>query len=188
MPDRDDTAPVEYRLVVGFPEYRLGSDGSAWSCKTRVGRGKGKGWTYVAGPTWRRLRPPGSPGGHLHIDLCRDGKVYPKNLHRLILEHFVGPCPPGMEACHNDGNPANNALANLRWDTHVANLNDKIVHGTFQQGERHGMSKLTDDQVRSIRTRFAAGGITQSKIAAGYGVDQTLVSMIVRRKIWTHVE
>jgi hypothetical protein len=33
-----------------------------------------------------------------------------------------------METCHNNGNPADNRLENLRWDTHVANEADKRLH------------------------------------------------------------
>ena len=50
-------------------------------------------------------------------------------VHVLVLEAFVGPCPDGLMACHNDGNPANNHLGNLRWDTAASNMQDRIVHG-----------------------------------------------------------
>lgn len=45
-------------------------------------------------------------------------------LHTLVMLAFVGPCPEGMEVCHNDGNPENNALSNLRYDTRSANVTD----------------------------------------------------------------
>ena len=50
-------------------------------------------------------------------------------VHRLVLEAFVGPCPPGMECCHNDGNNTNNRAENLRWDTKKSNRQDRIKHG-----------------------------------------------------------
>ena len=51
-------------------------------------------------------------------------------IHRLVLEAFVGPCPEGMEACHWDGDPTNNRVENLRWDTRSANARDRVRHGT----------------------------------------------------------
>ena len=51
-------------------------------------------------------------------------------VHRLVLEAFVGPCPEGMEVCHNNGDPTCNLLSNLRWDTHSENTRDKRRHGT----------------------------------------------------------
>lgn len=50
--------------------------------------------------------------------------------HALVLVAFRGPRPAGMEGCHNNGDPADNRLENLRWDTRVANRQDAIRHGT----------------------------------------------------------
>lgn len=54
-------------------------------------------------------------------------------VHRLVLEAFVGPCPPGMECCHFDGDSTNNHLSNLRWDTHSSNQFDRVRHRTHPQ-------------------------------------------------------
>jgi hypothetical protein len=56
------------------------------------------------------------------------------------------------------------------------------------RGERHGRAKLTEDDVRAIRRRHAAGGISQQSLADEYGVKQTVVSQIIRRKRWAHVD
>ena len=71
--------------------------------------------------------------GRKRAYLSRDGQMQRPQVHRLVLETFVGPCPAGMEACHNDGNPANNRLENLRWDTGSENMRDKRRHGTDHQ-------------------------------------------------------
>src|SRR3970282_914182 len=63
------------------------------------------------------LRPsPGANGGHLGLHLCAYSKRNAR-VHRLVLAAFVGPCPIGMEGCHDDGAPTNTRLRNLRWDT-----------------------------------------------------------------------
>lgn len=72
-------------------------------------------------------------GGYLRVPLHHGRAVRYTGAHRLVLEAFVGPCPPGMEACHNDGDPSNNALSNLRWDTKSANMLDKLLHGTNRE-------------------------------------------------------
>lgn len=56
-----------------------------------------------------------------------------------------------------------------------------------QEGERANGAKLTDEKVRAIRARWAAGGVTQAKIAADYGVARSLISLVVTRKIWRHI-
>lgn len=70
--------------------------------------------------------------GHLGVHFVRCGletreKIF---VHRAVLEAFKGPCPPGQEGCHNNGNPSDNRLENLRWDTHKANGEDAVRHRT----------------------------------------------------------
>lgn len=82
--------------------------------------------------TWRGriLRQTIRDTGHRTLHLARDGHPRARGVHCLVLEAFVGPCPPGMEACHNNGIPNDNRLTNLRWDTRLANMLDRITHGT----------------------------------------------------------
>jgi hypothetical protein len=63
--------------------------------------------------------------GRLMVTLQRDGAKHTQLVHRLVLKTFVGPCPAGMEACHNDSDRTNNALSNLRWDTPNNNWADR---------------------------------------------------------------
>lgn len=71
-------------------------------------------------------------------------------LQRLVLAAFVGECPKGYQACHNDGNPHNNKLSNLRWDTPSNNSKDKIKHGTNGAGELNSMSKISNEDAAAI--------------------------------------
>lgn len=111
-------------------------------------------------------------------------------VHRLVLAAFVGPCPPGMEGCHNNGDEGDARLSNLRWDTHQSNMADTVEHGTHWYGERHGNSKLTYAAVAEIRERYAAGvagrgpRITHGALAAEYGISPSSITMIINRKAW----
>lgn len=67
------------------------------------------------------------PSGHLRFSVSGMGKPRGQRyVHRAVLEAFVGPCPPGMECCHWDDDPANNRLENLRWDTPSGNARDRV--------------------------------------------------------------
>lgn len=81
-----------------------------------------------------------SPGINRHgypmINLRRPGITVTKKVHRLVLEAFVGPCPDGMEGCHNNGNRTDARLGNLRWDTHRNNQLDRRAHGTDYQANK----------------------------------------------------
>lgn len=54
-------------------------------------------------------------------------------------------------------------------------------------GERAGMSKLTEDQVREIYRRAWAGEVERS-IGADYGVSHSAVHQIKHRRSWAHVD
>ena len=140
-----------------------------------------------------------------------------RNVGRVVLETFIGPCPAGMECCHGNGNYHDNRLENLRWGTKQDNSDDRRRHGTLPTGDRNGlrihpesraygkrnghqthpertprgeghpMARLTTMQVVEIRRRYAAGGIKQRELGTIYGLSQISVSNIVRRKTWKHV-
>jgi hypothetical protein len=56
----------------------------------------------------------------------------------------------------------------------------------FRKGEAHGMARLTEDDIRTIRTR-RANGETLMAIARDYGITDVMVSRIFLRKSWKHV-
>lgn len=60
----------------------------------------------------------------------------------------------------------------------------KLLAG--QVGSEKGTAKLTEDHVREIRRRAAAGEM-QKVLCAAYGVGQTTLSNIVNQKTWRHV-
>lgn len=175
---------VEYRDIEGFPGYRVGDDGSVWSCLRRVGLGIGSGSHCVVGESWRRLRPC-KCNSHGHRAVTLGGKPY--HIHRLVLEAFVEPCPVGMECRHfPDRDPSNNSVANLSWGTKLENAADKECHGTTIRGEKHCLSVLTERDVIEIRSRCAAGESHRS-VAKSKEVSKTQVGRICLRHSWRHV-
>lgn len=54
-----------------------------------------------------------------------------RQVHCLVYEAFVGPVPDGLEVCHDNGDPLDNRVTNLRVDTHSGNMRDKRRHGTL---------------------------------------------------------
>jgi hypothetical protein len=102
-------------------------------------------------------------------------------VHVLVLETFVGPCPTGKQACHWDGNPANNRLGNLRWGTLSDNTLDRLRHGN------HNWAKLRLDDIPAIWARLVAGDETANAIADDYGVTRTTITYIKLGHNWSHV-
>ncbi len=172
---------IEWREVPGFPGYRVGRDGSVWSC-----------WKHGCKPVmlpnrWRRLKCGLSADGYVRVTLRKPGgRGVRRFVHALVLEAFVGPCPKGMECLHGDGNRKNNRRENLRWGTRQENMLDAIRHGTTTRGERNPMAKLTAFDVSEIRHQLDTGRL-RNEIAAEFGVHCQTVSAIKRRKLWRHL-
>jgi hypothetical protein len=79
----------------------------------------------VRGPSGKILKPRPTKGGYLMVAVYRGGR-HDAYVHHLMLNAFVGPRPDGLEACHENGNQADNQLSNLRWDTRQANIQDRV--------------------------------------------------------------
>lgn len=76
--------------------------------------------------------------GWMSVTLSIAGVLQSYRVHHLVLRTFTGPCPPGMEGCHNDGNFRHNWIDNLRWDTSSSNHFDKVRHGTDHNRNKDG--------------------------------------------------
>lgn len=116
--------------------------------------------------------------------LHRDGKSWFRYVHRLVLEAFVGPCPKGMECCHEDDNYTNNRLGNLRWDTRLASCRDAGRNGVRARGERHGSAKLKEGQVLAIYAAWHERDIPYSRLREKFGVGLATISNICNGKTW----
>lgn len=126
------------------------------------------------------------PGRYLRVALHRDSHGVDRRVHGLVLEAFVGPRPPGFDACHNDGDCFNNAVSNLRWDTRAGNMADAVAHGTFRVvGQDNPSAKLTEAAVLKIRALGKSR--TLADIGAEFGVSEATISLIRNRKSWRHV-
>lgn len=107
-------------------------------------------------------------------------------VHTLVLRAFKGDCPLGNEGCHNDGNPANNSLENLRWGTRDSNQADRLTHGTSNRGKRNGQAILDETGAREVKRRLAAKE-TQTSIAKAMGISRSAVSAIAVGRTWSHL-
>jgi hypothetical protein len=111
--------------------------------------------------------------------------------HRRAWTEANGPIPDGMFVLHHCDNRACSNVEHLFLGTQTDNMRDMLAKGRGSRvgprGEAHGHAKLTEAQVREIRDRYAAKGVTHDRLAKDYGVSSELIGLIVRRKIWKHV-
>lgn len=174
--------------------YQVSNLGSIRSLSRRVNkRASATGKLQTKATTFfvkgRTMRFSSHKFGHKRVVFRRNDIPETHQVHVLVMRCFVGERPNGHQICHNNGNPEDNCLCNLRYDTPKGNAADKRRHGTNHtaKGEASGSAKLRDDDVRTIRKRYAQGE-TQKEIWKDYQVGKTTIQAICSRTTWTHIK
>ena len=106
-----------------------------------------------------------------------------RHAHRIAWEVFVGPIPDGLNVCHKCDIPSCVNPAHLFLGTDMDNFNDMRAKRRHAFGERSGQAKLTERDVRVIRSDARPN----RTIATEYGVSGVLIGMIKRGRIWRHI-
>jgi len=166
----------EWRDVVGYEGiYEVSDQGQVRRISTVGGARAG----YVLNP---------DPNArYLHVTLSYLQEKENRTIHSLVAEAFLGSPPGGYQVNHKNGEKHDNRVENLEWVTASQNHHHaRWVLGRLL-GENHPQSKLTKDDVRSIRRLYASGDFIQQELAERFGIDRTTVSDITRHKHWRHV-
>ena len=150
-------------------DYIIYSDGWIWS--------KHKG-DY--------LKPQDNGLGYQKITMRVNNKRKNVYIHRLVAETFI-PNPNSLpEVNHKDGDKSNNNVNNLEWCTGLQNKHHAAENGLTLKGERNHAHKLTEEQIKTIRSEYVFGSKDKSQraLARKYGVSQTAIRYILSGKNW----
>jgi hypothetical protein len=107
--------------------------------------------------------------------------------HRRAYELTYGLIPAGMVGRHDCDNKPCVRPDHLRLGTSADNARDAVERGLSLKGERSPNAKLTTAAVLDIRSRYAAGGITQAALAAEYGVVEGAIWNVLHGRSWVEV-
>lgn len=174
---------TEYRPVVGMPGYRVGDDGTVWTCKKTVYVKGHRGSQIELTDDWQLMSlDVDKSTGYQYVNLSHCGKRRRRLVHHLVLEAFVGPRPPKHEGCHfPDRNRCNNSVNNLRWDTRKNNREDMRVHGTLPNGSTFYAAKLTDVQIDEL-WKLRTEGFSGQRLARIFDLTPQQISRILSGK------
>lgn len=127
--------------------------------------------------------------------LCTDGKYGKFSLRgvefkapRVAYYLRTGTDPGELDVCHSCDNPICCNPAHLSLGTRSQNLREMVARGRKVSrplpGELNPMAKLTEDDVYTIREKYATGKVTQRELAAEYGVARSLIGRLVKGRSW----
>ena len=105
----------EWRTIPGHENYSVSSQG-------RVRRDVGGQGTKAG----HIMSLSTHPNGYRQVGLSTNNKKTQFGVHRLVMLAFVGPCPEGLEVCHNNQIHGDNRVSNLRYDTHKSNCEERV--------------------------------------------------------------
>lgn len=106
--------------------------------------------------------------------------------HRIAWVSANGDLDDRIRVCHRCDNRKCCNPRHLFLGTTADNNRDKAAKGRSAKGETHGLSKLTCEEVMSIRESRQMGA-KYANLAAAHGVSQQTIGQIVNRKTWVHI-
>lgn len=134
------------------------------------------------------LKPMMNHKGYLRVELHNAGFAEMRSVHNLVKCAFdpLRDYGVNLQINHKDGDKTNNRIDNLEWCTGSQNVRHAFETGLKVpvKGEQHGMCKLTDDEVREIKTRYKRGDseFGSYALAKRFGVHSTTIQKIVKGK------
>ena|SRR6478609_1512936 len=109
--------------------------------------------------------------------------------HRTFIAHRAswslrnGTVPAGAVILHKCDNRTCVNPDHLTIGTQLENRGDCANKRRTAWGSKNGQSKLTEDQVRSLRIE-AASGASRKSLVKKYGVSKTIIAYAITRKSW----
>ncbi len=109
--------------------------------------------------------------------------------HRYSWGIHAGPIPNELCVLHRCDNPSCVNPTHLFLGTRGDNAADMVWKNRHAKGENVPWAKLTDEQVREIRSRYEYNSTTNGAyaLARDFGVSQPTIARILDGRTWKHV-
>lgn len=158
-----------WEIIQNYPGYLISNVGRVYSYRSK------------------RILKPQLNEGYRWVWLRGAGIDKQARIHQLVAKYFVKNPSNKPIVNHKNGIKADNRYKNLEWVT----ISENITHAhelglvDMKKGEAHHESKLSKNDVKEIRE--SSNNFYQYELAEIYGVSQSVISDVINRKIWKHV-
>ena len=130
-----------------------------------------------------KLLKPWNTNGYKTLSLRKGGRYFGVYVHRLVLQSFTD--KHGEQTNHVNGIKDDNRIENLEWCTASENLTHACRVLGKRRGSNHWKSKITESEVRKIRTLYKDGESVMD-ITRKYPLSHATISRILSGRIWRH--
>lgn len=115
-------------------------------------------------------------------------KVQTFSAHRIAYQLFIGEIGD-KQVLHKCDNPSCVNPKHLKLGTIQDNIKDREVKGRgyIRSGENHPHAKLTEKDVIKIRSLYKDRVYNQTEMVNLFQVSHDIISLIVNRKRWVHI-
>lgn len=117
--------------------------------------------------------------GYTSLNLCKEGKIFHRTIHRLVAEAFIPNLNNYPCVNHKDENPRNNNVDNLEWCTYQYNMN----YGTCAE-RRNKSNKISINQYDKSNN-FIKQWASAIDIQNETGINQASIIKCCRNKLKT---
>lgn len=141
----------------------------------------------ILGPSGKKLSYHKCKKGYNRVNLKNDkGKKRTYLVHRIIAKHFIPNPFNKPQINHIDGDKNNNSVKNLEWCTSQENVAHSVKLFLVKRGSDRPNSKLTDEQVKEVRS-LRVLGLNYYQLGRKFNIAYQTAHKICTRKIYTHI-
>lgn len=129
------------------------------------------------------LKPRYSKRKYERVNLYIKSKPHTFYVHTLVAKNFIPNEDKSKTTVnHINGIKTDNRVDNLEWLSNLENLKHAFINNLHLFGEKHPMSKLSNEEISEIRKLYFNKQKNQVELSKIYKVTQGHISRLIRNE------